>query len=61
MNWGQGRGMWAEYIFKKMGIYDHMGLGFEPLVLCITGSQENHDLSMNEDRKSLPVYPPQAI
>lgn len=46
---------------KKMEIYDHTGLGCEPWVLCITGSQEKHDLSMNEDRTSLPVDPPEAL
>lgn len=46
---------------SKVEIYDHTGLGCEPRVLCITGSQEKHDLSMNEDRKSLPVDPPEAL
>lgn len=44
-----------------MEICDHTGLGCEPRVLGITGSQEKHDLSMNEDRTSLPVDPPEAL
>lgn len=44
-----------------MEIYDHTGLGFEPQVPCITGSQENDDLPRNEDRKFLPVDPPRAM
>lgn len=44
-----------------MEINDHTGLRFEPQVPHITGRQENPDLSMNEDRKSQSVDPPEAI
>lgn len=36
-------------------------LRIEPQVPCITGSQENDDLPRNEERKFLPVDPPQAM
>lgn len=44
-----------------MEVNDHTGLRFELQVPCITGSQENPALSMNEDRKSQPAGPPEAI
>lgn len=41
-----------------MELCDHTGSALEPQDACITGSQEKDDLSMNGDRKSLPVDPP---